>query len=88
MVYNWPNPNIDNFTFIRYFLTDEADVTIKIFDMAGDLVDEFTGTGNSGTANELKWDLVDVQSGVYFARVEAQNSQKSEVRIIKIAVIK
>ena len=75
-------------SFIRYFLNDQAEVTIKIYDMAGDLVEEFSGTGNSGTANELKWDLTGVQSGVYFARVEAESAQRSEVRIIKIAVIK
>jgi hypothetical protein len=88
MVYNWPNPNIDNYTFIRYYLSDEATVNIKIYDMAGDLVDELTGTGNSNTANEVRWDLGTVQSGVYFARIEAQSTDKSEVRIIKIAVVK
>ena len=88
MVYNWPNPNIDNYTFIRYFLSDEAAVDIKIYDMAGDLVEELTGTGNGNTANEVRWDLGTVQSGVYFARIEAQSANKSEVRIIKIAVVK
>jgi M6 family metalloprotease-like protein len=87
-VYNWPNPNIDNFTFIRYYLTDAAQVSIKIFDLAGDLVDEFPGPGNANTANQIKWDLNNVQSGVYLARIEAQNSNHNEVRIIKIAVVK
>ncbi len=87
-IYNWPNPNIDNFTFIRYFLNETAQVRIKIFDLAGDLVDEFPGPGEGGTANEVKWDLQGVQSGVYLARVEAQNNQNKEVRVIKIAVVK
>ena len=87
-VYNWPNPNIENFTFIRYYLTDAAQVSIKIFDLAGDLVDEFPGPGQADTANEVRWDLNDVQSGVYLARIEAQNSTGTEVRIIKIAVVK
>lgn len=87
-VYNWPNPNIENYTFIRYFLTDAADVNIKIFDAAGDLVDEFRGPNAPNAANELRWDLSDVQSGVYLARIEAYNSKKKDVCIIKIAVIK
>jgi M6 family metalloprotease-like protein len=87
-VYNWPNPNTENFTFIRYFLNGQADVHIKIFDLAGDLVDQFRGPNHAFTDNEVKWDLSAVQSGVYLARVEARSSGKSEARIIKIAVIK
>ena len=88
LVYNWPNPNIENFTFIRYYLTDEAQVTIKIFDLAGDLVTEFSGSGYPQTDNEIRWDLQSVQSGVYLAQIEARSNQKKEVRIIKIAVVK
>jgi M6 family metalloprotease-like protein len=87
-VYNWPNPNQENFTFIRYFLTAAARVNIKVYDLAGDLVTEFRGGGNGGTANEIRWDLNDIQTGVYFARVEAQSDNRKEVRIIKIAVVK
>jgi M6 family metalloprotease-like protein len=88
LVYNWPNPNIENFTFIRYYLTDEAQVKIKIYDLAGDLVTEFAGSGYPRTDNEIRWDLQSVQSGVYLARIEAKSSNKQEVRIIKIAVVK
>lgn len=87
-VYNWPNPNIDDYTFIRYFLTQTAQVNIKIFDVAGDLVDELPAKADTQTANEVRWNLRDVQSGVYLARIEAKNSNKQEVRIIKIAVVK
>ncbi len=87
-VYNWPNPNIENFTFIRYYLGDRADVSVKIFDLAGDLIDEFPGPGEPFKDNEVRWDLTNVQSGVYLARIEANNGIKKEVRIIKIAVVK
>jgi M6 family metalloprotease-like protein len=87
-VYNWPNPNIEDYTFIRYYLTRQAEVKIKIFDLAGDFVDDFTGPGQAQTANEVRWNLHNVQSGVYLARIEAKSSYKTEVRIIKIAVVK
>lgn len=87
-VYNWPNPNLDNYTFIRYHLTNSAIVKIKIYDLAGDLVKELSGPGYPATANEVRWDLTDVQSGVYLARVEASGQGKTEVRFIKIAVVK
>ncbi len=87
-VYNWPNPNQDNFTFIRYRLNSAAEVQIKIFDLAGDLVKTLRGSGDPNTDNEVRWDLTNVQSGVYFARVEARGDQKTAVQLIKIAVIK
>lgn len=89
-VYNWPNPAREGYTFIRYYLTAASTVHIRIFDVAGDLVTELEGTGYAMTPNEVKWDLTDVQSGVYLARVEAQSvdGSKKEVRLVKIAVIK
>jgi len=88
MVYNWPNPNIEDYTFIRYYLTDRAEVKIKIYDLAGDFVEDFSGPGDAQTANEVRWNLQNVQSGVYLARIEAKSSDKTEVKIIKIAVVK
>ncbi len=86
--YNWPNPNKDNFTFIRYWLARSARVHIKIYDISGDLVQEIAGTGFPQTDNEVRWDLQSVQSGIYFARIEAEASGERAVRIIKIAVVK
>lgn len=86
--YNWPNPNNDNYTFIRYRLTDNAEVAIKIFDIAGDLVQEFSGPGVGNSDNEVRWDLSNVQSGVYIGRIQADVSGRNEVKIIKIAVVK
>lgn len=87
-VYNWPNPNLDNYTFIRYYLNSSANVKIKIYDLAGDLVKQLDGPGNPATDNEVRWDLTDVQSGVYLARIEASGQGKTDVRFIKIAVVK
>ena len=89
--YNWPNPvGIEqNFkTHIRYFVRSNANVTIKIFDLAGDLVTEFAGPGVGGLDNEVEWDVTNIQSGVYFAHIDAQGAGASGSSIIKIAVIK
>jgi hypothetical protein len=37
---------------------------------------------------EMPWDLSNIESGVYFARVVVRNEGKSEEEIIKVAVIK
>jgi hypothetical protein len=39
--------------------------------------------------NETIWNVGDIQSGVYFARIEANStSGKTEQAVIKIAVVK
>ncbi|MBX2991844.1 MAG: T9SS type A sorting domain-containing protein [Bacteroidetes bacterium] len=86
--YNWPNPVYDGRTFIRYFVSENATVKIRIFDLAGDLVTEFNGPGIAGVDNEVEWNVRDVQSGVYLARIEASGSGKSETAIVKVAVVK
>jgi hypothetical protein len=87
-VYNWPNPVYGSSTRIRYFLKTNADVNIKILDLAGDKVAEFAGPGVGGIDNEVSWDVSNVQSGVYIARVEANGSGEHGVAFVKIAVVK
>ncbi|MEK6572063.1 MAG: T9SS type A sorting domain-containing protein, partial [Bacteroidota bacterium] len=87
-VYNWPNPVYGGSTQIRYFLKTSADVKVKIFDLAGDKVAEMSGPGIGGIDNEVKWDVSNVQSGLYIARIEANGSGERGVALVKIAVVK
>jgi hypothetical protein len=87
-VYNWPNPVYDNKTAIRFYVAQDAQVSIRIFDLAGDLVSELSGSARGGIDNEISWDVSDIQSGVYFARVEASASGGNGNAVIKIAVVK
>jgi len=86
--YNWPNPVYEDRTNIRYYVSKDAVVRIKVFDLAGDLVDEFSGPGVGGFDNEVPWDVSNLQSGIYFARIEASSGAENGVAIIKIAVVK
>jgi hypothetical protein len=87
--YNYPNPVYDGSTFIRYFVTEDSKISIKIFDLAGDFVAELNDNARGGFDNETKWDVGNIQSGVYLARIEANStSGKSESKVIKIAVVK
>ncbi|MBI1806705.1 MAG: hypothetical protein HYR76_06595 [Ignavibacteria bacterium] len=47
---------------------------------------EFAGVG--GLDNEVEWDVSDVQSGVYFAHIDARGTGTSGNAVIKIAVVK
>ncbi len=86
--YNWPNPVHGGTTFIRYFVRENSGVRITIFDIAGDLVTELSASGIGGVDNEVPWDTGRVQSGIYFARIEANGPGGSGVAIVKIAVVK
>ncbi len=87
-VYNWPNPVYSGKTNFRYFVSQNSSVSIKIFDMAGDLVATLSGQGTGGIDNEIPWDVSHVQSGIYFARIEASSGASSGVKIVKVAVVK
>ncbi len=86
--YNWPNPVYDGRTFIRYYVSEDAAVSVKIYDLVGDLVDELSTHGTGGLDNEVVWTTANVESGVYFARIEAQGAGKNGIAIIKVAVVK
>jgi M6 family metalloprotease-like protein len=88
LVYNYPNPTEGNMTTIRYRLEQPATIIIKIFDLAGQLIDEFAGPGNSQIENEIVWDLTSVESGVYFCQVQAKGNKKEKSVTFKIAVVK
>ena len=87
--YNYPNPVYDGETAIRYFVGEDSKINIKIFDLAGDFVAELNDDAQGGLDNETVWNVGNIQSGVYLARIEANGSSgKSESVIIKIAVVK
>ena len=87
-VYNWPNPVYGNTTQIRFYSAQDANISIKIFDIAGKKITELNGKTLAGIDTELTWDVTHIQSGVYLARVEASNQNQTQARIIKIAVVK
>jgi hypothetical protein len=87
-VYNWPNPVYGRSTQIRYFTSEDAAVAITILDLSGRKITELSGRGTAGMDGEVTWNVSDIQSGVYLARVEARGAGKSETVFIKIAVVK
>ncbi|MCS7052982.1 MAG: T9SS type A sorting domain-containing protein [Ignavibacterium sp.] len=87
--YNYPNPVYESTTAIRFYVSEDATVNVKIFDLAGEKVDELVSTARGGFDNEIIWNVSSIQSGVYLARIEAKsNSGKTESTVIKIAVVK
>ncbi len=88
-VFCYPNPTKENATAIRYTLTQNvSSVSIRIFDMAGDLVADLPAPGVGSGDHEVIWKVDNIDSGVYIARVQAQSGKDSPIKFIKIAVIK
>ncbi len=87
-VYNWPNPVYGNATHIRFYSVEDANVNIRIFDIAGKKVAELNGRTTGGMDGEVSWDVTNIQSGVYLARVEASGPGRTQARFIKIAIVK
>ncbi len=88
LAYNWPNPVYEKVTNIRYYLSKPATVEIKIYNMAGELVDHFTAPGLGNVDNEVQWNVSKAQSGVYFAQIRANASGVQQSVVVKIAVVK
>ena len=87
-VYNWPNPVYGSSTQIRFYCSEDANIAITIFDIAGRKITDLNGRAVGGTDTEVRWDVSHIQSGVYLARVEASNQNQTQARIIKIAIVK
>ncbi len=90
-VYNYPNPTEGRETAIHFIVSKPADITIKIYDMSGQVVDELSSGMQAQPMidNEIEWNLDGIESGVYMARVEAVSDDgKREHSFCKIAVIK
>ncbi len=70
--YNYPNPARD-ITYFRFRLNEDKDVRIKIYDDAGNLIDELTDRAHAGLPCEILWRTTKVASGVYWAIIEVDD---------------
>lgn len=87
--YNYPNPVYGSETTIRYYVSEDSKIDIKIFDIAGDYVSELHDNAVGGMNNETIWNVSNIQSGIYLAHIQAQSvNGKTESNIIKIAIVK
>ncbi len=87
-VYNWPNPVYGNSTRIRYYTSVPAEITITVLTIAGEKITEFRTSSSGGVDEEISWDVSEIESGIYLARVEAAGGGRTDVSIIKVAVVK
>lgn len=86
--FNYPNPVMNGFTTIRYYLGQNANgISIKIFDMSGREIYAAIGTANQGD-NEIGWNCDNITPGVYRCVIEANFDGPSETAFTDIAILK
>tara|TARA_B100000131_G_C17930611_1_gene538147 strand:- start:191 stop:835 length:645 start_codon:yes stop_codon:yes gene_type:complete len=92
--YAYPNPSYGKDVIFRLDVGDATSIKISIYDLAGYLITDilipkekiFSNTKTSTL--EVPWKINNVESGVYFAKVDVENDQQTSKKIIKVGIIK
>jgi M6 family metalloprotease-like protein len=87
-LYVYPNPVRDAPGKIRFAAGDVSSANCKVFNLAGDMVQDLEVRAFPRTDNEIKWDTANLASGVYIIRVEVSGIGGAKVLTCKAAVIK
>ena len=93
LTYAYPNPSYGENITIRLKVKDYESIEINIYDLAGFKKASFNDIStlmslNSSSTIEIPWDVRDVESGVYFARVKVFDRNRVDQKIIKLSIIK
>lgn len=85
-VYIYPNPVVGDRAYIRYTLSEEAEVVATVIDIRGQQVAAFRQSGTV-LENEMVWNTAEVGAGLYIVRVAAEGRNGAVMaRTIKVAV--
>ena len=87
-LYIYPNPVKRISGKIRFSAGDASSANVKVFNLAGDLVQDMDIQTFPRTENEVRWDTANMASGVYIIRVEVRGQGGTKTLTCKAAVIK
>jgi hypothetical protein len=77
----YPNP-FNSLTNISYLLPERSDVSVKVFDLAGRVVETLWDANQSAGRHTIAWDALEVASGLYFVRVSLGQEVRSQKVIL------
>jgi hypothetical protein len=69
---NYPNP-FNPSTTIQYDLSRTGHVSLKVFNTLGQIVSTLVNKTESAGVHEVSWNAVNVPSGIYFYRLQAED---------------
>ena len=81
MIQNYPNPAKHN-TTIKYRVTEDANVTVTIYDVNGRRVITLVNQKQESGTYELNWNVENAVNGIYFASLASNNSTIQTIKII------
>ncbi|HUV84300.1 MAG TPA: FlgD immunoglobulin-like domain containing protein, partial [Methanosarcinales archaeon] len=93
-IHNYPNPMKSAGTTFTYYLSKDAKVSLKIYDVSNDLVAQFDNLpGNANIWNEYPWNGCDkegkqLSNGVYIYVVTADSGDNKESKINKLLILR
>ena len=87
--YNYPNPVVDGLTTFRYFLLIADKIDIKIYSSSGFLIETIIDDDiHENEYNEINWNVLDLNSGVYIANLIAySNNKEIASSVTKVLVV-
>ncbi|MFC2091624.1 PQQ-binding-like beta-propeller repeat protein [Elusimicrobiota bacterium] len=89
--YVYPNPARGSEIYFKFRLLRAADIEIRVFNIAGDIIEELESTYGSqdeGKTQEIRWDIEGVSSGVYIWYIKAEGSGMEDELTGKAAIIR
>ena len=88
-VYVYPNPALGDITYFKCYLGADADITVSVFNIAGEIVAELKGNGFGGNGVDIPWNIKDYASGVYIFKLQAISKVNGERKYVtkKMAVV-
>ena len=95
-MYAWPNPVKQNRVFFHFYVNQNAEITVDIFNLEGKRVAEIRGQGEGGkpphlqTSNGLSWNVSNVASDIYLFRLTARSTETADEKSVikKFAIVK
>ena len=79
----YPNP-VSTSTTVSFYVEETKNVSLKIFDVSGRLVTTLADASFEEGDYEITWNAAEVNSGIYFLRMEAGDYSVTE----KLSVVK
>ena len=88
LIYNYPNPIENGITKFRYFAINAEKVDIYIYELTGKFVQKLSQIPRPNQLNEIEWNVNNLESGVYVARIKVVGNGITEEYFIKPAILK
>lgn len=83
LLQNFPNP-FNSRTKIRFYLKENANVTIQVYDLIGRLIETIENKNFTAGLHEIDWDASNLSSGIYYINLKSNADNK----FIKAVLIK